>query len=286
VREGFSVDEILIEDGRVTGIRGHGRDGKSVTETAKIVIGADGRHSRVAKAVSATRYNEKPVLLNAYFAYWSNLPADHFEVYIRPVRGFAMFPTNDNLTLLVGGWPHAEFHANRQDVEGNFLKMLEYAPDVAERVRNATRETPWSGAGVENFFRKPYGPGWALVGDAGYNKDAITACGISDAFRDAELLTNAVHEWLTEARPFDEAMSAYQHTRDEHVLPMYEYTTQLASMEPPPAEMLQLIGAMAGNQDAMDQFVSMNATTMSPVEFFAPDNVGRIMAGAGALVSR
>ena len=98
------------------------------------------------------------------------------------------------------------------------------------------------GTAVPNFFRKPFGPGWALVGDAGYNKDFITAQGISDAFRDAELCASALDEALSGARSFDDAMSDYQRTRDEHVLPMFEFTVQLASLEPPPPELQQLLG--------------------------------------------
>jgi flavin-dependent dehydrogenase len=100
------------------------------------------------------------------------------------------------LTLTVGGWPYSEFEANKKDVEHHFLKMLELAPEFAERVRGAKREAPFAGAAVVNYFRKPFGPGWALVGDAGYNRDPITAQGISDAFRDAERCTAAVDEAL------------------------------------------------------------------------------------------
>ena len=133
-----------------------------------------------------------------------------FETYIRPHRGFAAAPTHDGLTLTVGGWPYAEFEANKKDVEGNFLKMFDLAPEFADRIRGATREAPFAGAAVPNFFRKPYGPGWALVGDAGYNKDPITAQGISDAFRDAELCATALDQAFTGARSFDDAMGDYQ----------------------------------------------------------------------------
>ena len=159
-----------------------------MTERAKLVVGADGRHSLVAEAVRPEQYNERPPLLAGYYTYWSGLPMDgRFETYIRAHRGFAAAPTHDGLTLTVGGWPYAEFETNKKDVEGNFLKMFDLAPEFAERVRGAKREAPFAGAPVANFFRKPYGPGWALVGDAGYNKDPITAQGITDAFRDAEL---------------------------------------------------------------------------------------------------
>ena len=271
----------MLEDGRVVGIKGRSKSGEAITERAKVVIGADGRYSMVAQAVRAEQYNERPPLLAAYYTYWSNLPMNgRFETYIRARRGFAAAPTHDGLTLTVGGWPHAEFDNNKKDVEGNFLKMFDLAPEFAERVGGAKRAAPFSGAAVSNFFRKPYGPGWALVGDAGYNKDPITAQGINDAFRDAERCAVALDEAFTGVRSFDEAMGAYQRDRDEHVLPMFEFTCQLATLEPPPPKMQQLFGAIHGNQTAMDGFVQMNAGTISAAQFLSPQNIGAIMASA------
>jgi 2-polyprenyl-6-methoxyphenol hydroxylase-like FAD-dependent oxidoreductase len=270
IREGFAVEGVLIEDGRVVGIKGRSKGAATVTERAQVVIGADGRYSLVAEAVRPEQYNEKPPLLAAYYTYWSGLPMDgRFETYIRSHRGFAAAPTHDGWTLTVGGWPHSEFEANKKDVEGNFLKMFDLAPEFAERVRRAKREAPFAGAAVSNFFRKPYGPGWALVGDAGYNRDPITAQGITDAFRDAERCATALDQAFTGARSFDDAMGEYQRERDERVLPMYEFTCQLATLQPPPPEMQQLLGAIQGNQKAMDGFVQMNAGTISPAEFGA-----------------
>jgi flavin-dependent dehydrogenase len=282
VGEGFTVEEAVVEDGRVVGIRGHSKDGGSVTERARVVVGADGRYSRVAQAVDPEQYNEKPQILCGYYSYWSNLPVDgKFEVYIRPGRGWGVAPTHDGLTLVVAGWPFAEFDANKNDVEGNYLKMFDLAPEFADRMRGAKREARFAGTAVENYFRKPFGPGWALVGDAGYNKDFITAQGISDAFRDAELCASALDESLSSARSFEVAMGDYQSTRDEHVLPMFEFTCQLATLEPPPPELQQVLGAVYGNQDAMDGFARVNAGVTSPAEFFSEENVGRIFAAAG-----
>jgi 2-polyprenyl-6-methoxyphenol hydroxylase-like FAD-dependent oxidoreductase len=275
VREGFTVDEILIESGRVVGIKGHGQGGGTVTERAPVVVGADGRFSVVADAVGTDQYNEKPPLLAAYYSYWSGLPMEgRFETYVRPERGFAAAPTHDGLTMTVGGWPHAEFDANKKDVEGNFRKLFETAPEFAARLRHAKREAPIAGAAVANYFRKPYGPGWALVGDAGYNRDPITAQGINDAFRDAELCVLALDQVFTAGRPYEEAMAAYQRSRDENVLPMYEFTCQLATLQPPPPKMQQMLGAIQGNQTAMDAFAQMNAGTISPPQF------GAMMAAA------
>ena len=206
-----------------------------MTERAKVVIGADGRHSLVAEAVRPEQYNEKPPLLAAYYTYWSGLPIDgRFETYIRPHARVRGAPTHDGLTLTVGGWPYAEFEANKKDVEGNYLKVFELAPAFAERIRGAKREAPIAGAPVPNFFRKPYGPGWALVGDAGYNKDPITAQGINDAFRDAE---RSPPRWirLLAARARSTRRWANISARATSTsLPMYEFTCQLATLEPPP----------------------------------------------------
>ena len=280
VREHFTLQEVVIEDGTVVGIRGHGEDGQSVVERARVVIGADGRNSSVANAVGAERYNEKPMLMWAFYTYWSGLPIDTFSTTIRPDRGWAAFPTNDGLTLVVVGWPNAESTAYKSDVEANYLKTLDLAPSFAERMRGAKREERFAGGAVPNYFRKPFGPGWALVGDAGYNKDPITAQGISDAFHDAELCTKALDAAFTGERAYGEAMADYHRTRDVLALPLYEFTTQLATMEGPPPEMQQLLGAVYGNQDAMNMFVSITAGTVSPIEFFAPENIGRLMSSA------
>ena len=275
MREGFTVDEVVVEDGRVTGIRGHGRAGQTVTERARVVVGADGRALPGRPGGAARAVPREAAAAVRYYSYWSGLPMDgRFEIYVRPTRAFAAWPTNDDLTLVIGGWPFAEFEANKRDIEGNFLKMFELAPEFAERIRGATREARFVGTAVPNFFRKPFGPGWALVGDAGYNKDFITAQGIQDAFRDAELCATALDQAFAGARRFDEAMAGYQSTRDEHVLPMYEFTCQLATLEPPPPELQQLLGAMHGNQEAMDGFARVNAGVTSPAEFFAEENVG------------
>ena len=115
IREEFSVDEIVMEDGRVTGIKGYSKGGDTVTEHATVIIGADGRHSLVAKTVQAQQYNEKPPLQGGYYTYFSGLPVDgRFEVYVRPNRGFAAAPTNEGLTMVVAGWAIAEHEQNKK----------------------------------------------------------------------------------------------------------------------------------------------------------------------------
>ncbi len=284
LREGFTVAEVVASDAAVTGIRGHEKGGADVSEQAKVVIGADGRHSLVAKTVKPEQYNERRSHLAMYYAYWSDLPSGGFDTYIRAEnrRGWAVIPTHDDLTVMPFGWPVEEFKANRGDIEGNFFASMDHAPEFAEQVRAAKRESKFIGsAELPGYFRKPFGPGWALLGDAAYHKNPITAMGINDAFRDAELVAGALDDAFTGRRSYEEAMTGYQQTRDREAGPVYEFTDDFAQLQPPPPELQQLIGAMHGNQEAMDGFVSVQASTRPAPEFFAPENVGKIMAAAG-----
>jgi 2-polyprenyl-6-methoxyphenol hydroxylase-like FAD-dependent oxidoreductase len=281
VRQGFTVSEILQERGRVVGIKGRSRNGHSFAERAHCIVGADGWHSTVARAVQPEQYNEKPALQACYYSYWSNLAVDgRFEIYIRPNRGFAAVPTHDGLTLVVGGWPLAEFETNKSDIAGTFAKAFELAPAFAARIRQAKRETRFAGACLPNYFRKPYGAGWVLVGDAGYIKDSITAQGIHNAFRDAVRCTDALDQAFSGVRPFDEAMAAYQRERDEQALPAYEYTCQLATLTPPPPDMERLLAAIHGNRAAMDGFVRVYAGSESPSRYFSQDHIATTLSAA------
>lgn len=278
VRENFSVQELLTDGERVTGIRGHAAGGAMVTEEARIVIGADGLRSLVARSVQAPAYNATPALTCAYYTYWSDVPVPGAQLYVRPSQMFGAGPTNDGQTLVIVFWPRAAFHEVRADVEGHFLKALEQAPDLAARLRDGKRSERFRGtADLPNQFRQPYGPGWALVGDAGYHKDPILAQGISDAFRDAELLAEAIDAGFSGRQPLAEALAAYQRERDTQAGPSFESTVQFASLAPPPPEMQQLFGALRENQEQTDRFFGTMAGTVPIPEFFAPENLGRIM---------
>ena len=89
---------------------------------------------------------------------------------------------------------------------------------------------------------------WVFVADAGYNKDFITAQGISDAFRDAELCAAALDQAFSGTRRFENALVEYQSTRDAHVRAMYELTADFASSEPASAELQQVLAAVHGTR--------------------------------------
>ncbi len=283
LREHFSVEELLSDDERVTGIRGRAGGGATVTERARIVIGADGLHSLVARNVQAVAYDVKPARTCVYYTYWSGVPVEHAELYVRPGRMIITAPTNDGQALVIIYWPSDQFHSVRADIERSFLEAVELAPSLAERLRNGERSERFRGtADVPFFFRKPYGPGWALVGDAGYHKDPITAQGITDAFRDAELLAHAVDEGLGGGRLLEQALADYERQRNEEVRPMYEFTHELAGLEPAPPEMQELFGALRHNQEQTDRFFGVVTGAVPIPEFFSPDNLAQIVRGEAA----
>jgi 2-polyprenyl-6-methoxyphenol hydroxylase-like FAD-dependent oxidoreductase len=284
LREDFTVEELLWDGDRVTGIKGHGADGKTVEDRAKVVIGADGVHSFVAKSVAAPEYNTIPPLVTFYYSYFSGIDAEDLEQYVgSPNEGAAYFPTNDGLTLIAAAWQSHRFPEIRQDIEGNFMSVHRKYPGSAERIEAGKREDKWYGTrGVPNYFRKPHGPGWALVGDAGYAKDPLTAQGISDGFIDSENVAEAVDAGLSGRRPIEDAMADYERSRNERVTPMYHFTTDLARLEPPPPEMQQLFWALHLDQDSTDQFYSAMTCSLPLPQFMDPQNIGKIMERAGA----
>ncbi len=275
VREEFSVQDLVHDGNRVTGIRGRGPAGTTTTVHARLVIGADGAHSTIAELVGAELYRAQPMLAGAYYSYWSGAPVRAASWAIRPGRGFGAFPTHDGRTMILAAWPRSELPAVKQDIRAAYLGAVHEV--YAELLTGAHQEERVIGGGCANHFRTAAGPGWALVGDARYLKDPVTAQGISDAFLDAEHCSRAVHEWLSGERGFDEAMATYQRVRDEQVAQIFEFTTQLATLEPPPEPIQQLLGAVAGNQGAMDEFAGVFAGTVPPATFLSPDHVATLV---------
>jgi flavin-dependent dehydrogenase len=230
LRSPFRVDEITMEGDTVTGIVGHARDRVPVREQARFVIGADGHHSIVADTVHAPKYRDREAVTGGYYSYWSGVDLPGAEVYVSERGGVLAFPTNDGQVCVAAGGPTDRFKEYRANIEEMFFWILDAAPSFAAKIRAGKRAERWMGAAdVPNFFRKPWGAGWALVGDAGYMKDPTTGLGIADAFRDAGLLSGALDDVLTGRRAADDALAAYQAQRDEAALPMYEVTLQMAS---------------------------------------------------------
>ena len=282
VRENFTVDEIVSDDGVVTGIRGREANGALVTERASIVIGADGKHSIVAKAVGAQVEREIAPRTVASYTYWRDLPTDGGEVHQKERRAVGLWPTNDGLTLSYAAWPIEEFETFRADIEGNHVATLAAMGDLGDRVHAAERaERIRTTPDVPNVVRTPHGPGWALVGDAGLVMDPITGQGIGHAFGDAELAADAIIAGLGGATPLDEALASYRQTRDAERLPMWDFTTELAAFGPPKPEERVLFDALAGNQAETDRFFGVITGAVPVNEYLSPGNLRKVIGLRG-----
>jgi len=282
LRERFTVEELTTNGKSITGIRGRRANGTTVTEHARIVIGADGARSMVAEAVKAPIYFDRGILTCNYYTYWSGVQHEGVELYPREGRTIVVDKTNDGLSMICIVFPKEEFDQIRSNIEGEYLRTIQQnAPTLFERLRNAKREERFAGTGfLPNFFRRPYGHGWALVGDAGYVKDPILAQGITNSFSHAQMLADALDEAFLGLRGMEDALANYEHKRNDEVLAMFEHNTQLAMLEPPPPEMAALLNALRGNSFEIDRFLGTVAGTVSLTEFFSSENIGRIMERA------
>jgi len=282
VRENTIVDEVLTADGRVTGIRCHAKGSPAVSEHARIVIGADGKHSIVARTARARTYRARPVRSLAFYTYWQDVPIDTVELYSSDRRLAGAFPTNDGLTVTYVGWPLAEFDVFRRDPLANVRATLDAAGMLGERIRAGRHVGPLRGTvDLPNAFRRPYGPGWALAGDAGLVMDSITGQGIGHALRDAELLAAQVAEGLGGATPIRRALARYAKARDAETKAMYDMTVRLASFPVQSVAERRLFAALAEDREAASQFFGVISGVVPPGVFFAPANLVRLVGVRG-----
>jgi flavin-dependent dehydrogenase len=249
--EGFVVSDLLWSDGEVAGVRGHGTGSPAQSSLpARLVVGADGLHSTVARKAGARAYRSFPPLTAAYYSYWSGLRGLGASFHARPGRLILTWPTNDNLTCIYVTWPHQEFSQVRTDVEGCFRAALRLIPGLHEAVESGRQEQRFAGTGdLPNQYRESAGPGWALAGDSGHHKDPCSGMGMSDAFLAADLLASAINDGLTGVRPMDAALASYQQHRDQLTADGLELTLATARLAPLPARHQALYEAAAEQPD-------------------------------------
>lgn len=286
VVEGVRVEELTLDpDGRVSGVRGTRRGGAALHAAADLVVGADGKHSLVARRVAARAYRTRPVRAFACYGYHAGLPLTGGEIYQRPHRAVTAFPTNDGLTMVYVAAPLAEFGRFRRDIEGSYRDSLDECGDLGQRVRDAVRvERLRTTPDQPNTFRIASGPGWALVGDAGVVMDSVTGQGITHAFRDAAGLAAAIVTGLGGTRPLAAALAAHGRRRDREVSAMYDFTVRIAqfraltfpqrllfaSLRDRPAEITRFLGALAG-ATPIDTYLSVpNAARVIATAWCAP----------------
>ena len=229
VVHGYSVVDVLrAPDGRVRGASVAGADQHVIDVAADLVIGADGVRSRVARILEAELDYTVLHTTASIYGYWNALGLEGFHWFYDLGAAVGSIPTNDGDTCVFASLPPTRFEKERTDgLDAVYHALLsEVSSELAHRVN----ESELSGklrafAGTTGFLRRSAGPGWALVGDAGYFKDPITAHGITDALRDAELLARAV------AEGGDRALAGYQETRDDLVKGLLDVTDHIASFD-------------------------------------------------------
>jgi len=254
VHTGVSVDDVLRDDrGRVVGVQAHS-DGRRHELHARYVVGADGLGSRIARAVEAPLTIVRPGSGAAHYAYYTGdwAAIEHFladDVFA------GVFPTHAGEACI---WACTAEHLactyrKQSGRTGNALTgiLADAAPSLAARLDESARRSPVRGMlRMPNHFRQASGSGWALVGDAGYHRDAVTGHGISDAFRDAELLADALDAALRDPDCETGSFTAYAIERDRMARDVFEITSELATY-PPQGRFLELQKQLAVAIDAM-----------------------------------
>jgi 2-polyprenyl-6-methoxyphenol hydroxylase-like FAD-dependent oxidoreductase len=271
-RERCRVTGLLRDEaGRVVGVEcRHG--GRTFTERARLVIGADGMRSAVAQMVAAPYTVRDPLLTCAYYTYWQGLPAD-LELYERPGGWVATGPTNDDATLVLAYFPQSRFGEVRADARHAYQEQIRAtAPALYERLRNSEPVERLRGSGdQQNFFRQAAGPGWVLVGDAGHHKDSITARGISDAFWQVESLVGEIGSTLGgDPAQLDAALARFAEDRDATLTPGYRATLSVARLAPPHQERLSLLRAVRSNSELVAIYLDMVAGVATTEDLYTP----------------
>lgn len=246
LREAAKATRLLWESDWVCGVAWTGADGGGEAK-ARVVVGADGMHSFVAKEANAEAEDEEPVRRAMYYAYFRGVepidgPAAEFHY-----RGNSLvycFPCDGGLTLLASSVPIERFREFRRDPERMLLDELRSMSALAPRLVNAERDGDVRGTGsIPGYLRVPYGRGWALVGDAGMVMDPWSGQGIDQASTHAVVLARCLGEYLAEKVDWRTAMQAYHRQRNEFSLKTYRRTSKFgADLRPMTREALQRRG--------------------------------------------
>lgn len=232
-RFGVDVRGLRWDGERVCGVvTRRGRATHDVLD-ADVVIGADGRRSVVARDVAPAVTRTGSAATGVLYGYWSGVETAGYEWAFTPGAMAGLIPTNDGQVCVYAGTDRQRFVDElRHDLDGAIERVVkETSSSISDRIAAGTRTERVRGfAGVRGWMRRPWGPGWALVGDAGYFKDPATAHGISDALRDAELLARSLHPVLGGVVGWD-GLARYESERDRVSTDLFAITDRIAGLD-------------------------------------------------------
>jgi flavin-dependent dehydrogenase len=235
LRMGSAARDLLWDGERVAGVRVVD-SGRTYDERAALVVGADGRHSWLARLVEAPEY-ERIVSPKA------NYIADYADTNVEPemtsrvwdkVGSMGMGMMEDGIVTIGMGVPLVELETFKAGLPDSFEQRLRRHPLYRQQLGDAVRVSKIGGAvDLSMYKRRPYGPGWALVGDAGYHLDPLAARGVTAAVASADLLARAMLDAHGGSTPETAAFGRYQAARDEELAPEWDVTYGAIMREPP-----------------------------------------------------
>ena len=277
-RSATEVTALLRDGERVTGVVTRDVNGARLELPARIVIGADGPGSTVAKLVNAAHYHEAPAQQVTMWGYWGGIDSDRLSFSTRPGLGLYWGPTLTDQVLVGVNWVMASYKSLDGNQEAAYHACIaDLDPILAERLRDAELTEPLRLGSTRNFLRVPHGPGWVLVGDAGHKKDPCTAQGISDAFIDADECAAVIDRGLRGEVDLDAELRAWHQARDARLVPLHQMTIQLANFPALSDEETALYHAIAADPEATTAFLGLLSGATRPEVFFAPENLARLM---------
>ncbi|MGH3968220.1 MAG: NAD(P)/FAD-dependent oxidoreductase, partial [Mycobacterium sp.] len=277
VRTGSRVTGLISDDGRVTGVQ---TDQGPIH--ARLVVGADGRHSTVASAVGAREYHVSPPGRMAAWGYFEGVvDRDGCARFGRMGDvGFLAGPTDGDLYMAAVApdlTKQHEFHADR---DAYFTAAIRKWPDLADVLAGGRRVGPlrvvtkWHG-----YFRESAGPGWVLVGDAGHFKDFTPGQGISDALRQSERLVQAIENALGTTN-LDAAMQQWWRWRDDDAYEMYWFASVMGKPGASSPLTTRLLRDISADAHATRSFLRVLNHELRPSQLFTPAMLARGTARA------
>ena len=283
VRDRVSVTGLQYDStGRVNGVTGRLPSGRSCSEAGSVVVGADGSNSRVAAAAGAAAHDRRGVLSKSLWAYWEGLPQDGVARTFRLHRRHCFtWPTHDGLSIVGVAWPTGSFTAPRgTDADTAVQEAFDdAAPGYAPLLRTARRTGEWMLGSVPNFRRDLQGPGWALAGDAGYTRDPITAAGITEGLRAAEVLAQCLGASFLGDVALAAALHRYEAVRSAETAAHYAYTCDYAEIKDFTRRERQFIGALSLSEAHARGLVGVFARTVPAERYYSRASLHPLFAG-------
>jgi len=227
------VADLLRAEDRVTGIRLVTPEGETEIR-ARIVVGADGRHSTVARLVAPAEEERHPPYRGIYYRYVRDYasphggPLDGPEFSVLDDEIAYVFPSDGGTTCIALSVNRHDFAWMRVAREERFVERMTRHQGLAARVVAATPIGEVLGCGPEpSYMRVPSGPGWALVGDAGLHQDPWSGHGMDAASVHAAYLADELVRWFTREASAEEALASYHQRRNAHSVERFRQTVAL-----------------------------------------------------------